>query len=304
MNKFIFILIFCLPHLVFCQKDFVSNSFVSLDNENQFNIIVNQGVITSLDSIFKKDSIFIKRKTFVGLTPGFRYYQTNINEPTYFFNEVKFNLKTNPFNKFSTTFNPSLLISKKFTTFSYEFMSTYQYKKWYFEVSSERDLVGARALDVNLISNYYGLSVDYTIRKNLTLVSGYQYNYITDDNKRHFLVSRLIYSMNNQKVYFDLRTRDMRGGTWSQYYFSPETISQRQIGLGMNDSFMKEKIALGCYIGTGVQSIDNQNMYLLSFDFKIKTILLKKIKLESNLGFRNFNRYLYGFGNLKLKYTF
>jgi hypothetical protein len=82
------------PSLVFSQRELFTNSFVSIDNENQINITNHQGISTDLDSLFKKDSIFIKRKSFVGISNGVRFYQTNIGEPTYFFNEAKIYFKT------------------------------------------------------------------------------------------------------------------------------------------------------------------------------------------------------------------
>jgi len=303
MNKLL-ILFLLLPFISFGQREFFTNSFVSVDNENQVNVRTYQGYQTSLDSLMKKDSIFIKRKSFIGIANGLRYYQTNIGEPTYYFNEAKIYIKSKLNERFNFMFNPSLLISKNFTTFSYELNTTYQYKKWYVEVSSERDLVGARALEVNLISNYYGFSVDYTPIKRLTIVGGYQHNIITDDNIRSFYLSRVIYALPNEKVFFDFRTKDMRGGEWSEYYFSPEKISQRQIGCGYNNSYFNDKCLLKLYLGTGLQTIDDQTMYLFNMDFKTINRITKRLRTETSVGVRNFNKYFYSFGDLKLKYTF
>lgn len=293
-----------MPFISYGQKEFFTNSFVSFDNENQVNIRTYQGYQTSLDSLMKKDSIFIKRKSFVGIANGLRYYQTNTNEPTYFFNEAKIFIKSRLNQKFKFNFNPSLLMSKRFTTFAYEFNTTYQYKKWYVEVSSERDLVGARALEVNLVSNYYGLSVDYSPIKRFTVVGGYQQNIITDGNIRSFYLSRLIYVLPNDKLFFDFRTKDMRGGEWSQYYFSPEKISQKQVGCGYGQSYLNDKMLLKLYVGGGVQTIDDQTMYLFSMDFKLINQITRRLRSESELGVRNFNKYFYSFGDLKLKYIF
>jgi hypothetical protein len=136
MNKLLFFFLL-LPFVTFGQREFFTNSFISFDNENQINVRTYQGYQTSLDSLMKKDSIFIKRKTYTGIANGLRYYQTNIGEPTYFFNESKIFIKSNPYKKINVLFNPSLLMSKNFTTFSYEFNTTYQNKNWYFEVSSD-----------------------------------------------------------------------------------------------------------------------------------------------------------------------
>ena len=304
MTKYLILFFSFLTSVSFAQKEVFTQSFISFDNENQLNIRTYQGVSTDLDSLFKKDSIFIKRKSIVGIANGLRYYKTNINEPSYFFNEAKIYIKTKPIERLVIIFNPSLLLSKNFSTFSYEFSTAYQYKKWYLEASSERDLVGARALEMNLVSNYYGLSLDYSPIKQLTLVGGLQYNYITDYNKRWFYLSRVVYTLKNEKVYFDFRTKNMMGGEWSPYYFSPEDISQKQIGFGFNETFLNEKFIFKSYIGGGIQTIDKQSMYLLAGDFKVSTQLMKRLKGEIGFGIRNFNKYIYSFGNLKLNYSF
>jgi len=304
MTKYLILFFSFLTSVSFAQKEVFTQSFISFDNENQLNIRTYQGVSTDLDSLFKKDSVFIKRKSIVGIANGLRYYKANINEPSYFFNEAKIYIKTKPIERLVIIFNPSLLLSKNFSTFSYEFSTAYQYKKWYLEASSERDLVGARALEMNLVSNYYGLSLDYSPIKQLTLVGGLQYNYITDYNKRWFYLSRVVYTLKNEKVYFDLRTKNMMGGEWSPYYFSPEDISQKQIGFGFNETFLNEKFIFKSYIGGGIQTIDKESMYLLAADFKLSTQLLKRLKGETIFGIRNFNKYIYSFGNLKLNYSF
>lgn len=298
------ILFILLPLISFGQKEVFTNSFISLDNEQQLNIRTYQGYMTDLDSLFKKDSVFIKRKTNVGISNGLRYYRTSFNEPTYFFNEAKIYIKTKPIKSLVIIFNPSLLLSKSITNFSYEFNTSYRYRKWYLEASSERDLVGARAIEMDLVSNYYGLSLDYSPTKQLTLVGGVQYNYITDYNNRWFYTSRIIYTLPNEKIYFDFRTRNMKGGEWSPYYFSPEDISQKQIGFGLNETFLNENLIFKSYIGGGIQTIDKESMYLLTADFKVSTQLMKRLKSETSFGVRNFNKYIYSFGNLKLNYSF
>ncbi len=304
MMRNLIIIFILLPLISFGQKEVFTNSFISLDNENQLNIRTYQGYRMDLDSLFKKDSVFIKRKTNVGIANGIRYYRTNLDEPTYLFNEAKIYIKTKPIERLTIIFNPSLLISKEFSTFTYEFNTSYQYKKWYFEASSERDLVGARAVQMDLISNYYGLSVDYSPIKRLTLVGGVQYNYISDNNTRWFYLGRIIYSLKNEKVFFDFRSKNMVGGIWSPFYFSPEDISQKQIGVGINQPLLNDKVLFKTYIGSGIQTIDKESMYLITADFKITAQLIKRLRSETSLGFRNFNKYIYGFGNLKLSYSF
>jgi len=305
MNRFIVFFIFFLsPFVGFSQREILSRSFVSVDNESQINIISHQGIMVNLDSLFKRDSTFIERKTSIGVSNGLRYYRTDIGEINYYFNESKAYFKTKPFKNFTTTFNPSFITSKRFSTFAYEFSSSFKIKKLYFEASSERDLIGARAVDINLTSSNYALSVDYSLFKRITIVGGYQYNHISDNNRRSFISARLIYNLPNEKMYFDLRSRDMKGGSFSLFYFSPERISQRQVGFGLNNSFFKDRLSIKGYVGTGFQIIDTENMYLLAFDLKFKAKLIRRVIAEGNFGVRNFNRYIYGFGSFNLSYIF
>ena len=95
----------------------------------------------------------------------------------------------------------------------------------------------------------------------------------------------------------------MIDGEWSPYYFSPETISQNQIGVGFNDN-IKNKVVIKGYLGSGIQKIDDQNMYLFVLDMKLAYKIHPKLDSEVSLGIRNFNKYIYSFGNAKLNYTF
>ena len=65
MTKYLILFFSFLTSVSFAQKEVFTQSFISFDNENQLNIRTYQGVSTDLDSLFKKDSIFIKRKSIV-----------------------------------------------------------------------------------------------------------------------------------------------------------------------------------------------------------------------------------------------
>jgi hypothetical protein len=96
----------------------------------------------------------------------------------------------------------------------------------------------------------------------------------------------------------------MMGGEWSPYYFSPETISQNQMGVGFNQKILKDKAMIKGYLGGGIQKIDDENMYLFALDMKFIYKIKTKLDGETSLGVRNFNKYIYSFGNAKLNYTF
>jgi hypothetical protein len=96
----------------------------------------------------------------------------------------------------------------------------------------------------------------------------------------------------------------MTNGEWSPYYFSPETISQNQMGVGFNQRISKDKVMVKGYLGGGLQKINDESMYLFALDMKFIYKIHPKLDSEASLGVRNFNKYIYSFGNAKLNYTF
>lgn len=273
----------------------------SLDNERQFNFRTHKGYLTYLDSLFKKDSIFIKRKTQVGISTGLRYYKTDVGEIDYLYNESKIIINTKPYKNINFIFKPSLVFGNGLSDFFYESQLTYQKSKFYVELSAEKDLVGARSVTQNLTTKNFGISVDYSILKNLVIIGGGQYNLISNNN-RWFYQSKLIYTLPQYNLYFDLRTRNMVGGEWSPLFFSPEAISQKQIGVGYSKTYLDENGVIKLYLGGGLQTIDDVSQYLFSVDVKSINRLSKKFKLETQIGVRNFNQYIYSFGEFNLRY--
>jgi hypothetical protein len=300
VNKFLIIFLL-LPLISFGQKEMITLNQFSLDNERQFNFRSYKGYLTQLDSLFKKDSIFIKRKTIVGISTGLRYYKTDIDKIDYLYNESKIIINTKPIKNTNFIFKPSLVFGNGFSDFFYESQLTYQKNKFYVELSAEKDLVGARSVTQNLTTRNYGVSVDYSILKNLVIIGGGQYNLISN-NSRWFYQSKLIYTLPKTNLYFDLRTRNMIGGEWSPLFFSPEAISQKQVGVGYSQSYSNENGVIKLYLGGGLQTIDDVSQYLFSVDVKSINRLSRKFKLESQIGVRNFNQYIFSFGEFNLRY--
>jgi hypothetical protein len=296
MAKYYFFLFF-ISFASFGQKQIFTQSFITLDNESQFSLRSYQGYSQSLDSIFKK------RKTFVGVANGFRYYDaknTNNN-----LNESKFLFSSKLTKKLQLNSSASILFNQDWKPFVYDLMLNYQWKRFYLEGFSERELLGVAATnDQKLISNFYGLSVDYNPMHRLTLVTSFSYNKISDGNDRWFQVYRAIYTFPNEKIYVDYKTRLMRGGEYSEFYFSPNSITQNNVGVGVNTLVFRNRSYLKLYFGGGRQTIDNINQNLFIFDIRVSNQLTKQINSEAFFGVRNFNNYIYGFGTFKLLYKF
>jgi hypothetical protein len=235
-----------------------------------------------------------------GLFNSFALYQdTSISKK---FNEIRTEFTTKFFKGTKIYFSPALLISGDWSPFIYEFNTFIPLKKFNVEINSERDLVGPRAIKKSIISQYNGVSLDYSPINKLTFVGSFQRNNISDGNIRYFYITRVIYSPT--WYYFDLRMRNMRGGEWSEYYFSPESINQYNIGAGLTKQMFSGKTKLKSYLGLGLQKVDNQSMTLVLFDLNLSTKFSKNIDGESNIVFRNINKYFFTFGSFKLKYKF
>jgi len=274
------------------QREAFFNTFSTLDNETQFSVRNYTGYRQSIDSICRK------RKTFVGITSGLRYYDA-YNSSTNF-SELKFLINSKINKNVEVLFNQSVVYNKKWSPYVYEFLTTYKHKHFYLEAFSERDLLGVSYTnEKKVLSNFHGLSLDYNLPKRITIVNSINYNKITDGNDRWFYLNRIIYTTPNEKFIFDVRTRLMWGGERSEYYFSPNKIKQFSFGFGWRE-FVLNKIYVSSYLGLGRQIIDDQTQGLIIADLKLKRKLTNKVNMDLFLGVRNFNSYIYGFGQAKL----
>jgi len=296
MAKYCFLLFF-ISFASFGQRQFFTNSFSTLDNESEFSLRVYKGYSQSLDSIFRK------RKTFVGIAGGIRYYDAKNTSNN--FREAKFLFNSKLTKKLQLAGSSSILFNQDWNPFVYDLMLNYQWKKFYLEAFSERELLGVAATnDQKITSNFHGISVDYNPYKRFTLVTSISFNKISDGNYRWFQIYRAIYTLPNEKIYIDYKSRLMRGGEYSEFYFSPENITQNNVGLGLNTFIFKNKSYLKIYLGGGRQTIDDVNQNLFIFDLRLISKLGKNTNTETFFGIRNFNNYTYGFGSFKLIHKF
>jgi hypothetical protein len=300
MKKILFILSFLSSLVSFAQNDLQTQSKITLDNEKQIIFKSSQGYSHTFDSLSLDDSSRHMFNINAGLFNSFALYQdTSISKK---FNEIRTEFSAKFFKGTKIYFSPAVLISSDWSPLVYEFNTFIPFKKFNIEINSERDLVGPRAIKKTIISQYNGISLDYSPTSKLTLVGSVQRNNITDGNLRYFYITRVIYSHN--WYYLDLRMRNMRGGEWSEYYFSPESINQYNVGAGLTRRLFSGNTKVKSYLGLGLQKVDNQSMTLLIFDLNLSSKLSKKIDGEANIGFRNINQYLFTFGTFKLKYKF
>lgn len=288
--------------MTYGQREAFSSNQISLDNESQFFFRNQTGIITPLKSLLKNDSLFLKKKTLIGISTGFRYYKTDIEQLDYIYNESRVYIKSKPIDGLNVSSKFSLVNGNGDINFLYDNQLTYKRGKFYGEISLEKDFVGARSITQNLITENWGLSIDYTPIKNLVIIGGGQYNVVGNDIDRWFYHSKVIYSLPDYNLFFDIRTRNMFGGEWSPLFFSPESISQRQLGIGYNYIYWRESGVIKVYGGGGYQTIDGQTQYLFGVDIKTINQFSLKWRLESQFGIRNFNDYIWSFGEINLRY--
>jgi hypothetical protein len=153
------------------QREAFFNTFSTLDNETQFSVRNYTGYRQSIDSICRK------RKTFVGIASGLRYYDA-YNSSTNF-SELKFLINSKINKNIEVLFNQSVVYNKKWSPYVYEFLTTYKHKHFYLEAFSERDLLGiSYTNEKRVLSNFHGLSLDYNLPKRITIVNSINYNKI------------------------------------------------------------------------------------------------------------------------------
>lgn len=297
MRILTFIFIFIVFNL-FGQNDLQIKSKINLDNENQIIFKSYQGYSHTFDSLKIKDSTENLFNVNTGLFNSFVLYQdTSISKK---FNEVRTSLEVHFDKGTKVYFSPAILISNNWSPFIYDFNTFIPFKKFNLEINSERDLVGPRAIKKSIVSQYNGISLDYSPIKKLTIVGSIQKNNITDGNIRYFYISRVIYSPS--WYFIDARTRNMRGGKWSEFYFSPETIDQWNIGTGFTKRFFSDRTRIKSYFGVGYQRVDKQSMSLIIIDLNLSNKFSKKIEGETSIGLRNIGKYFFTFGEFRLKY--
>jgi len=299
MKYFLILLLSFFTLLATAQDKVVSYSYVTFDNEYQNSVRKYIGYDKNF-IIKNKDTT--KEDHVLDITPliGWRCYFFNgyINR----FNDYRVNTIYRYNRNLCVNGSISFLGSNKWSPIFYDGFIRYNKGRLSTEVFSEKESVGTPLTnDLRYVSYTNGLSVDLRASRRITLVNSIANNRITDGNSRWFYSARIIYTLKN-KSYTDIKIRRMIGGNYSPYYFSPNEISQYNIGWGFNRSF-KNDLGVKFYFGSGLQFINNESMLMLNYDLRLTKKLNKNWNFELSTGSRNFNTYIFNTVNIKFVYT-
>ena len=299
--KYILVIFSLIYSLTFLSQDrLVSYTYLTADNAYQTSLKQYVGYDKSI-TIHPSDTNKSDKILHIIPLVGFRdyYYNNKSNQYSDFRVNTSFKYDRN----LCFGLNASLIHTNNWTPLLYDGFIRWSRKRISTELFREHELVGTPTTnDLRYTSTFTGLSVDYRLNRYLTVVNGISYNRISDGNDRWYYIGRIICSIGDRS-YFDFKTRQMWGGEWSPYYFSPQAMAQYNIGYGFYKPIMNEKLMMKFYFGSGVQVIDKDRMAMFNLDVKITTNFKSRWNAELQLGSRNFNTYVYNMATLKITYN-
>ena len=294
------LLLLLIPFYSISQDKIMLETYLTGDNSYQQSIKQYIGYDKNI-IIHSKDTT--KPDKVLDVTPmmGYRYYYYDKVDNT--FSDFRVNLKYKHNKNVLVNINTSILNSKDWNPIFFDGFIRYNKGRYSVESYIENESVGTpKTNQLRYYSKSIGTSLDFKISKKFTIVNSITYNKISDGNDRWFQTSRLIYTI-NQKSYLDLKFKHMLGSDWSPYYFSPESITQYNIGYGLYKPIFKDKAIIKFYFGSGFQLINKDKMLMLNSDLKLSRTFNRKWYGEVSISSRNFNDYIYNTMNIKLAYN-
>jgi len=144
-------------------------------------------------------------------------------------------------------------------------------KLWHFELFTSREIVDTvTTLRSNYSVDTYGLSVDYKVLSELTLVGAAFRQRITDGNQRTGLVARVIYSPEKVKWFStEIKAKQITADFNGTGYFSPSKVQDLLLLFGLTVSLKNWTAKLK--VGPGVQQIEGAATGSASYgEFKLK----------------------------------
>lgn len=297
IRKLLFLIIL-LQLSLFSQENVFTRISIDGDNENQTNYKYYLGYLSD-----------IKTNLRLGLLIGGRKYtEPGISDV---YNDVRFIAKYSPLDNLSIFGNMSFLSSKDWNPFFYDCVVLYSpIDLLYFEAYIEHESVGtATTNSFQYISTSSGLSTDVNLYEDLTLVVGFTYNTISDGNIKLYQKYRAIYTLPFKWMFVDIKVKLMDGGDFNPNYFSPESLSEYNSGIGIKSELFNSNYYLKAYIGAGVQEVgsESKGLYMGNIKFSadlssdISAVLSYSITNSQNktLGYYLYHTFLFTF-NYKL----
>ncbi|UCF89067.1 MAG: hypothetical protein JSV70_02115 [bacterium] len=183
--------------------------------------------------------------------------------------------------------------------------------RWYLEVFGERSIVDTvTSVRLEYLIDTYGLSADYKINQEFTLVGALFTQDITDGNNRFGKVGRVIYVPRGQDhMNFQLKMRMIDSDFNGTGYFSPEKLTEYYFLFQAARPFADDNWVFKALLGPGIQMIDGHNgtddtKPAFLAEGRIKGWFTQEFGMEGRLGYTTAQstgggeRYIYGEMNL------
>ncbi len=276
------------------QDKIVSNTYSSFDNDSQ--MVIREYVGYEKKIVFNGNGELDNSLNITPLIGRRLYFQSELESKF-----TDYNIKSDyKYGRMNVGGSLSLLYSNNWSPILFDGFVRYNNDVYSIELFCERDFIGSvRTNEMKYLYTSLGISLDYRLIKNLTIVNSLSRNKMSDGNIRWNISSKAIYSLDDDS-YFDLRVRRV-DGRWSQYYFSKNRIEQYNIGYGLNHSFVNGLI-VKIYFSSGFQKVDNNIVSMLNTDLRLKKNFVNKLNIELILGSIKFDSYLYNTCNIKIAY--
>lgn len=244
----------------------------------------------------------------LGVMLGNRYYIDPLSNNSY--KDIRLNSQYMILNNLEVTVNFSFLYNDFWKPIFYDGLITYMpIELLYFEGYIEKESVGtAKTNDEKYTSTSIGLSTDINLTDDITLVAGFTSNKIYD-NTRFYQVYRAIYSISELSVFLDFKAKIMTHGKYSPYYFSPNTLNEYNVGMGIGTELGSPQYYAKLYIGGGTQEVNTDFKGLFICNLRLSAYFTPNLSGILVLGTTNaqsntYGSYLYQYAKLQLIYSF
>ncbi len=160
----------------------------------------------------------------------------------------------------------------------------------YSELFAERDIVDTtRAIEQQIRVNTYGISSDYRILPEWTVVGALFRQRFSDGNERTGKVARLLWEISSLEwMLAEIRVKELSADFNGDGYFSPDHLRESLALITLRTTIFNEAHALTLQIGGGSQQINrelSQDLYLA--EFKARGWFSQSIGHETKLGCKN-----------------
>ncbi|MBB3046842.1 hypothetical protein FHR99_001078 [Litorivivens lipolytica] len=160
----------------------------------------------------------------------------------------------------------------------------------YAEVFAERDIVDTtRAIEQNLWVKTFGISSDYKLHPELTLVGAFFGQRFSDHNSRTGKVARMLWEVTSVPWFMaELRYKVLTAEFNGDGYFSPDRLTESLALVTFRGTIFEESHALSLQLGAGKQEVNrefSQDLYLA--EFKARGWFTDSVGHELTLGCKN-----------------